>query len=131
MPRDFPRSRRVGEQLQRELMELLRREVKDPRASGVTVTTVTVTRDLAYAKVFFTLLDGAEHAADVVKALNGAAGFLRTALGQRLRLRTVPQLRFTYDESIAHAAHMEALITRAVNSDEARHPQGATDEQDD
>ncbi len=130
MPRDFPRSRRVGEQLQRELMELLRREVKDPRASGVTVTTVTVTRDLAHAKVFFTLLDGAEHAADVARALNGAAGFLRTALGQRLRLRTVPQLRFTYDESIAHAAHMEALITRAVGADQDKHA-AAADEQDD
>jgi len=122
MPRDFPRSRRVGEQLQRELMELLRREVKDPRASGVTVTSVTVTRDLAYAKVFFTLLDGAQHAADVAKVLNGAAGFLRSALGQRLRLRTVPQLRFVYDESIAHAAYMEALIRRAVGGDTDEQP---------
>lgn len=117
MPKDFPRSRRVGEQIRRELMDVLRREVKDPRTAGVTVTAVQVSRDLAHAKVFFTLLDRSHSVEEATRALNGAAGFLRHALAQVLMIRTVPQLRFVFDHSIEHAAHMEELISRAVAGD--------------
>lgn len=121
MPREFPRSRRVGEQLHRELMQLLRTEVKDPRAALVTITAVEVSRDLAYAKVFFTLLDNKHAPDEVAAALNGAAGFLRHELSRIMLMRSVPQLKFVFDASLAHAAHMDALISEAVRSDTRKH----------
>ncbi|MFP5506524.1 MAG: 30S ribosome-binding factor RbfA [Gammaproteobacteria bacterium] len=117
MPRDFPRTRRVGEQMQRELAALIRDEVKDPRVGMVTVLAVEVTRDLAHAKVFVTVLGDAEARDASLAALNKAAGFLRHELGQRMLTRTVPQLRFVYDESIERGSRLSALIDRAVASD--------------
>ena len=117
MPRDFPRTRRVGEQMQRELAVLIREAVKDPRVGMVTVSAVEVTRDLAHAKVFVTVLGDAEAKAASMAALNSAAGFLRHELGQRMLTRTVPQLRFVYDESIERGSQLSALIDKAVKSD--------------
>lgn len=117
MPRDFPRTRRIGEQMQRELAALIRTEVKDPRVGMVTVSAVEVTRDLAHAKVFFTVLGDADARRDSQIALNSASGFLRHELGQRMLTRTVPQLRFVYDESIEHGSRLSALIDKAVASD--------------
>lgn len=117
MPRDFPRTRRVGEQMQRELAALIRDEVKDPRVGMVTVLAVEVTRDLAHAKVFVTVLGDAEARSASLAALNKAAGFLRHELGQRMLTRTVPQLRFVYDESIERGSRLSALIDQAVASD--------------
>jgi ribosome-binding factor A len=117
MPRDFPRTRRVGEQMQRELSALIRQEVKDPRVGMVTVSAVEVTRDLAHAKVFITVLGDAETRDASLAALNKAAGFLRHELGQRMLTRTVPQLRFVYDESIERGSRLSALIDTAVKSD--------------
>ncbi|MFA7387168.1 MAG: 30S ribosome-binding factor RbfA [Thiohalobacteraceae bacterium] len=117
MPRDFPRTRRVGEQMQRELAALIREAVKDPRIGMVTVSGVEVTRDLAHAKVFVTVLGDAEARAGSMAALNSAAGFLRHELGQRMLTRTVPQLRFVYDESIERGSALSALIDKAVKSD--------------
>ena len=119
MPREYPRSRRVGDQIQRELAELIR-AMKDPRVNLVTVTEVEVARDLAHAKVWFAQLDqSADHAA-TAKALNGAAGFLRRELAQRMKTRTVPELRFAYDTVPEHGAHMDALINAARAADRAR-----------
>jgi ribosome-binding factor A len=117
MPRDFPRTRRVGEQMQRELAVLIREAVKDPRVGMVTVAAVEVTRDLAHAKVFVTVLGDAEAKAASMAALSSAAGFLRHELGQRMLTRTVPQLRFVYDESIERGSQLSALIDKAVKSD--------------
>jgi ribosome-binding factor A len=117
MPRDFPRTRRVGEQMQRELAALIRDEVKDPRVGMVTVSAVEVTRDLAHAKVFISMLGDAETRDASLAALNKAAGFLRHELGQRMLTRTVPQLRFVYDESIERGSRLSALIDQAVASD--------------
>lgn len=118
MPKDFPRTRRVGEQIQRELAELIRDEISDPRVGMVTVSGVEVTRDFAHAKVFVTPLGGgAEEGAATAEALNRGAGYLRKLLGQRLRLRTVPALKFLYDESFERGARLSALIDRAVDSD--------------
>ncbi|MBI5461935.1 MAG: 30S ribosome-binding factor RbfA [Gammaproteobacteria bacterium] len=117
MPRDFPRTRRIGEQMQRELAALIRTEVKDPRVGMVTVSAVEVTRDLAHAKVFVTVLGDETARHDSLTALNKAAGFLRHELGQRMLTRTVPQLRFVYDESIEHGSRLSALIDAAVASD--------------
>jgi ribosome-binding factor A len=119
MPKDFPRTRRIGEQLQRELAGLIRDDVRDPRVGMVTVSAVDVTRDLAHAKVFVAVLGGdAEQTAETVEALNNAAGYLRKLLGQRLRLRTVPALHFHYDESFDRGARLSQLIDQAVSRDE-------------
>jgi ribosome-binding factor A len=120
MPHDFPRSRRIAEQLRHELADILWREMKDPRAAGVTLTAVEVTRDLEHAKVWFTLMTGEPSAAE--KALQHAAGFLRTELAHRMRMRVVPKLAFHYDESVARGAHLSELIDQAVEEDK-RHQQ--------
>jgi ribosome-binding factor A len=113
MPREFPRSQRVAEQVQRELAALIRREIKDPRVELVTVTAVEVSKDLAYAKVFVSSLGDTQPRADLITALTHAAGFLRHELGKALRLRIIPELRFVYDETQERAAKLEALIARA------------------
>jgi len=116
MANDFPRSHRVADFIQRELSELIRSEIKDPRVSSmVTVSSVEVSRDLGTAKVHYTIINaepGEREATD--KALKNAAGFLRRKLAPRISTRSVPQLRFYYDDSIEHGAHMSALISDAV-----------------
>lgn len=126
MPRDFPRTRRVGEQLQRELAGLIRDEISDPRLGMVSISAVEVSRDLSHAKVFFSTL-GDQHDADVsLQVLQGAAGFLRRMLGQQLAMRHVPQLHFKQDHSLEQGARLSALIDTAVRAD--RHD---SDEDDD
>ncbi len=120
MSREYPRSRRVGDQIQRELAELVRDGLKDPRAELVTITEVEVSRDLAHAKVYFgTLAIGADKD-EVQRALNGAAGFLRRELAKRLRVRTVPELRFLFDKVLDEGARMDALIAAARRADEGK-----------
>lgn len=118
MPRDFPRTRRVGEQMQRELAALIRTEIKDPRLGMVTVSAVQVSRDLSHAKVFISVLGDAEARQLSLQILNRAAGFLRHALGQQMIVRNVPQLHFVYDESIERGSRLSALIDAAVKSDQ-------------
>jgi ribosome-binding factor A len=126
--RENPRALRIAEQIQRELPGLIRLELDDPEVGMVTLTGVEVAADLAHAKVFFTVLEvpGAGAAAVGVRrqqstqALGRAAGYLRAELGSRLRLRSVPQLHFFYDESIERGAHLSRLIDRAVQDDESR-----------
>jgi ribosome-binding factor A len=122
--RDYHRSERVGDQMQRELADLIRLEVKDPRVGMVTLSGVEVTRDLAHAKVFFTQLGGEEKGIEAEHGLNHAAGYLRHALGTRLRLRSVPTLRFIYDDTPERGARISALIDSAIAEDEARHTEG-------
>ncbi len=113
MPKEFQRSTRVAEQLQRELADIVHREIKDPRVALMTVTAVRLSKDLSHAKVLVSSLDPNHSHEDVVAALQHAAGFLRHELGGRLRLRIIPELRFEYDESLERAAKLEALIARA------------------
>jgi ribosome-binding factor A len=114
MPREFPRTRRVGEQMQRELAGLLQEELKDPRLGMISVSGVEVSRDLAHARVYISVLGGEESVSETLGILNKAAGFLRHQLGQRMRLRVIPQLRFLYDASLADGARMDALIAAAL-----------------
>jgi ribosome-binding factor A len=120
MPREFHRSRRVEEQLQRLLAELVRREVRDPRVGPITITAVEVSRDLSHAKVFFVPFDPARAPTEVATALASAAGFLRVQLKRSLQMRQVPSLVFVPDETIDRAAHLSQLINEAVKSDAAR-----------
>lgn len=121
MPKDFPRSRRVADQIQRELPELIRQEVKDPRVGMLTITEVEVNRDMEFAKIYFTTLGGeAEHAA-CLQGLQRASGFLRSQLSHRMQLRVVPKLSFVYDRSVERGIELTQLIESAVAED-ARHP---------
>ena len=117
MKKHSQRAQRVGDQIQRELAELLREEVKDPRVGPVTVTAVEVSADLSHAKIFFTHLAGAAQAAEAVAALQRTAGFLRSALSRRLGLYSVPQLHFAYDDSIESGMRLSQLIDDAVAAD--------------
>ena len=114
MPREFPRTRRVGEQIQREVAGILQEEFQDPRLGMISVSGVEVSRDLAHARVYISVLGGDEDVNETIKVLNKAAGFIRHQLGQRMRLRSVPQLRFLYDASLAEGARMDALIAAAL-----------------
>jgi ribosome-binding factor A len=120
MPRDFHRSRRVEEQIQRLLVDLIRREVKDPRVGPITITAVEVSRDLSHAKVHFLPFDAGRDAAVVAAALGSAAGFLRLNLKKQLAMRQVPELHFVVDETIEKATRLSSLINAAVASDTAR-----------
>ncbi|EPC00101.1 ribosome-binding factor A [Litchfieldella anticariensis FP35 = DSM 16096] len=120
--REFKRTDRVADQLQQELAVLIQREVKDPRLGMVTVSGVTVSRDLGYADVYITLLgeNDPERIQDNLKVLRRAAGFLRTQVARRIKLRHVPELRFHYDESVVRGQRLSSLIEEAVASDRAR-----------
>jgi len=122
MAKDFPRARRVADQIQRELATLIRDTVNDPRLTGsVTVSEVEVSRDMAHAKVHVTVLGAeSEETTEAVKVLNGAAGFLRKELGHQMRLRTVPALHFFHDTSFDRGAELGKLIDTAVADDRAR-----------
>ena len=108
------RGYRVADQIQRDLAELIARELKDPRVGMVTIQAVEVTPDYAHAKVFFSLLVGDPQ--ETQDALNQAAGFLRNGLFKRLHIHTVPTLHFVFDRTTERAADMNALIAKAVSS---------------
>ena len=105
---------RVADQIQRDLTELIARELKDPRVGMVTIQGIELTPDYAHAKVFFSLLVGDPKAAE--EGLNQAAGFLRAGLFKRLHIHTVPTLHFHHDRTTERAADMNALIAQAVAS---------------
>lgn len=108
------RSFKVADQIQRDLTELIARELKDPRVGMVTLQSVEVTPDYAHAKVYFSLLTGDPQETEA--ALNQAAGFLRNGLFKRLHIHTVPTLHFHFDRTTERAADMNALIAKAVAS---------------
>ncbi|WP_372656613.1 30S ribosome-binding factor RbfA [Hydrogenophaga sp.] len=105
---------RVADQIQRDLAELIARELKDPRVGMITINAVEVTPDYAHAKVFFSVLTG--NADEALQGLNTAAGFLRSGLFKRLHIHTVPTLHFLFDRTTERAADMNALISKAVAS---------------
>lgn len=108
------RGYRVADQIQRDLSELIARELKDPRVGMVTINAVEVTPDYAHAKVFFSLLTGDPE--EATQGLNAAAGFLRNGLFKRLHIHTVPTLHFVFDRTTERASDMNALIAKAVAS---------------
>jgi len=120
MPKHPARARRIADQIQRELADILRLELRDPRVGLITLTDVEVTSDYSHAKVFFTLLSGQTSAEDVLKVLGQAAGFLRSQLAHRMKLRIVPVLHFHYDVSVERGSTLSSLIEQAVAEDNAR-----------
>ena len=105
---------RVADQIQRDLAELIARELKDPRVGMVTINSIEVTPDYAHAKVYFSVLTG--NPEEATEGLNAAAGFLRNGIFKRLHIHTVPTLHFVYDRTTERAADMNALIAKAVSS---------------
>lgn len=120
-----PRQARIADQIQRELADLVRLEVRDPRVGLVTITGVELSRDQSHAKVYFTVLGAASDAEQAREGLQRAAGFLRTQLAHRLTTRTVPDLAFHFDESVERGVRLSRLIDEAVKpTPRPRKPRG-------
>lgn len=120
MPREFSRSQRMAEQLKRELAEIVRGEIKDPRLGFVSFTEVRMSRDLSHALIYTTVLDSdldSERQQESIDILNNAAGFIRSQVARRIRARIVPTLKFVLDDSITRGAAMDELISEAIESD--------------
>lgn len=117
MPKEFSRSSRVAEQIQRELAELIQLELKDPRVGLITLTGVDLTADYAHAKVFYTTLADDAARQGIEAGLRRASGFLRRELGRRIRIHTLPELHFVYDASVERGDRLSRLIDEAVQSD--------------
>lgn len=109
------RSNRVGEQMKKELTDILNRKVKDPRIGFITVTDVEVTGDLQQATVYITVLGDEEVREGTLKALAKAKGFIRSEVGQRIRLRKTPELLFEIDESIEYGNRIDTLLREIDN----------------
>ncbi len=120
MAKEYSRSRRVGDQIQRHMAELIQMELGDPRVGMVTITAVEVSKEFERARVFFTVLGDtvqgdAGQVEETAKVLNNAAGYLRSALAKRLKLRSTPQLKFVYDNSMEQGNRLTDLINSAVD----------------
>jgi ribosome-binding factor A len=107
---------RIGDQIQKDLAELIRTDIKDPRVGMITLTGVEISSDHHHAKVFFTTLGGPEVVEKAAYGLQHASGFLRSQLAKGLKLRIVPELRFIYDESVERGIRLSNLIDEAIAS---------------
>ena len=106
------RARKLAKRIGVELAELLQREVDDPRLSSVTVTYVEVDRELAYATVYITAMADNEERDEILRAFGRARGFLRSQLASRIELRSFPQLRFRWDQSLDRGARIDELLQK-------------------
>ena len=120
MKRHNPRSLRLADQIQRDLVMLIR-DLQDPRIGMITLTRVEVSSDYAHASVYFTRLAGAEQVQESLQGLQHAAGFLRSGLAHLYRMHSVPQLHFLYDDSIESGFRLSSLIDQAVEADRKLH----------
>ena len=118
MAHHVPRHQRVADQIQREMAQIIRAEIRDERVKMLTLTAVRVTSDLSQAKIFFTTLNASEHAA-AQEILDEATPYLRSLLAHVMSLRMVPALKFVYDDSIERGLHMGEVIHAARARDEA------------
>jgi ribosome-binding factor A len=128
MAKDNPRARRLGEQIQRELTDLIRRDVKDERIGNVTITAVDVTGDLRSARVHYLVFGKQGPDAQVQAGLTSAAGFLRNALSKSLMIRYTPTLSFVLDTSIEHGVRLTQLIDSVSKKPGEHHPKEGGDD---
>ena len=113
MKKGHGRPERLGDLIQREVSDLIRLELRDPRVGMITITSVDVSPDMSHARVFFTMLEK-DKLEDTLQGLKRSAGFLRSQLARRLKLYTTPELRFEYDESVERGDQLSRLIDRAT-----------------
>jgi len=116
MPREFSRSERMAEQLRRELAEIVRDEIKDPRLGFVSFTEIRMSRDLSHAIVYSSVLNSKDQD-EAIAVLNRAVGFIRKEIAQRIQARIVPTLKFVVDDSVVRGVAMDELISEALESD--------------
>lgn len=146
MPREFSRSQRMAEQLRRELAEIVRDEIKDPRLGFVSFTEVRMSRDLSHAVVYCSVFntgdtqnddgsaevtaenDGTQRQQESIKILNRAVGFIRKQVASRIQARIVPDLKFALDDSVTRGNAMDELINRAIQSDSHHHDTTAVEQ---
>lgn len=117
MMQEFSRTQRVGGQIQRELAQIIQQELRDPRLGMVTISAVEVSKDMAHAKVFITLMNTDQDVDATLKVLKKASGFLRRALGKRITLRVLPDLHFVYDSSLDEGMRIAALLDTVAAED--------------
>ncbi|CNH81596.1 ribosome-binding factor A [Yersinia thracica] len=135
MAKEFSRSQRVSQEMQKEIALILQREIKDPRVGMATVSGIELSRDLAYAKVFVTFLNvltdnaSPDTVKNGIKALQDASGYIRTLLGKAMRLRIVPELTFAYDNSLIEGMRMSNLVTNVIKNDAERQVNPGNDEE--
>jgi ribosome-binding factor A len=113
------RQRRVQEKLVQEISEIVRREIKDPRVGFVTITDAEVSPDLRHARIFFSVLGDQEARQETTKALNRAAGFVRSEFAHRAQMRFVPEIRFEFDPSVERGARISELLAQVRQDDES------------
>lgn len=120
--REFSRTDRVSQSIQKEIAQILQREIKDPRLGFVTVSAVEVSRDLSYARIFITILDQKDEDSgkQSVAILNDATGYIRSLLGKRIRARIMPELKFVLDTSLMDGMRISNLVETAVRTDNER-----------
>ncbi|BDG35185.1 30S ribosome-binding factor RbfA [Parageobacillus sp. VR-IP] len=123
------RATRVGEQMKKELSDIIGRKLKDPRIGFVTVTDVRVTGDLQQAKVYISVLGDEEQRQNTLKGLEKAKGFIRSEIGQRIRLRKTPEIFFEIDESIEYGNRIEQLIRQISTEQEHEKKEEASKEE--
>lgn len=121
MAKEYSRTSRVSQQVQKELARILQQEVKDPRIGMVTISGVDITRDLAYATVFVTFFTIGEQTNDEsLEGLNAASGYIRRLLGKAMRLRIVPEVRFCFDKTLTEGLRISELVSGAVRNDKVK-----------
>ncbi|MBV7261089.1 30S ribosome-binding factor RbfA [Photobacterium sp. WH24] len=132
MAKEFSRTQRVAQQLQKELAVILQREIKDPRIGMATISSVEVSRDMGYAKVYVTFLTiGEQTPEDSLEALREMAPYIRSLLGRQIRLRVTPELNFIFDQSLTEGMRISNLVSKVVRDDEARRVDEPKDEGED
>lgn len=129
MPREFSRSDRMAEQLRRELADIVRDEIKDPRLGFMSFTEVRMSRDLSHAVIYCSVFN-AEQQDESIEILNRATGFIRKEIARRIRARIVPTLKFVIDDSVTRGIAMDELISEALKSDRKSDNDGTDDETD-
>lgn len=135
MAKEFSRSQRVAQEMQKEIAIILQREIKDPRIGMATVSGIEISRDLAYAKVYVTFLNifakrpDPDQVPNDIQSLQDAAGYIRTLLCKAMRLRAVPELTFVYDNSLVEGMRISSLVTELVKNDAERSCSSGDDEE--
>lgn len=109
------RMQRISDRIQQDLSEMLLFNIQDPRLAGISITEVKVDRELSYANIYVSAIEGQERAKEVLAGLEHAKGFLRRELAQKNQLRSFPQLRFYWDSTPEHADHIEKLLSEIRN----------------